>query len=225
MNWKIHHFHRVESTNDTARFYPVGSVISANIQTNGRGRHGRTWISQKGNLFVSFVLPEFGYQTSLLSFVTAVAVTETLRDLGFTCQIKWPNDILFNHKKTAGILLELSDNKLIIGIGINLRHAPTDKDVIYPTTSLNIGMDRQEILSILSKKITENLTIFTQEGFDKIREKWLRSAVGLNERIYVRLPHETISGIFTEFTPQGAISLKLDNGTARIITAGDIFFK
>ena len=224
MNWKIYHFNSVKSTNDTACSYPIGTVVFADKQTNGRGRHGRLWISQEGNLFVSFVLPEYGYQTPLLSFITAVSVKETLDDFGFSCQIKWPNDILLNHKKIAGILLEQHDDKVIVGIGINLKNAPCNDDVLYPATALNTLIGKHEIILALCHKITKNLSIFNQNGFDIIRHKWLQSAVGINERIFVRLPHETISGIFTQLTPQGAISLKLDDDTVRFITAGDVFF-
>ncbi len=220
MNWKYYFFDDVVSTNDVAVDYPVGSVIVANTQSNGRGRYGREWISTNGNLFVSVVLPAFDYQTHLLTFVAAISVAETLSEYG--AKIKWPNDILINNGKVCGILLERNDDKVIAGIGVNCKEAPKEK-MLYPTTSLKNKQDKHIILNQILNNLSRYVEIFKQSGFEPIRAKWLQYAVGIGHPIQVNLPNETVTGIFEELTPQGAISLKQSDNTTRIITVGDVF--
>ena len=74
------------------------------------------------------------------------------------------------------------------------------------------------------RTVSDNMDLFIEKGFEPIREKWLKYGYGIGIQISVKLPNETLSGIFEELTPQGAISLKLNNGTRRLITVGDVFF-
>lgn len=222
MNWKYYYFKEVNSTNDEALNYPVGSVIIAQKQTAGRGRYGRQWLSEDGNLFLSAVLPDYGNDSPLLTFVAAVSVADSLAD--FPVRIKWPNDILLNGGKLAGILLERTDDKVIIGIGINLVSAPT-QNMLYRTASLNGKVAKEDLIMKLTANLAHNAELLAQDGFAPIRDKWLKYAVGIGETIRVSLPNETLSGIFESFTPQGAISLKQANNTVRLITVGDVFFE
>ena len=223
MNWKYYYFKDVHSTNDMAVDYPTGSVLIAETQSAGRGRYGRKWLSEKGNLFLSAVLPSTGNETPLLTFAAAVAVAESLSDFGVNVQIKWPNDILLHDGKLAGILLERIDEKVIIGIGLNLISAP-NHDVMYPTSSLNGQIEKKELEQKICEKLGFYANLLFETGFDPIRSKWLNYAIGIGESIRVSLPNETIVGIFEELTPQGAISLKQSDKTHRLITVGDVFF-
>lgn len=225
MNWKYYDFDIVDSTNNLATNYPPGTVITAKIQTAGRGRYGRQWISREGNLFLSLVLKDEETQTPFLPFAAAVSVAETLVNCGYNVKIKWPNDILFNQGKAAGILLERTEKgTVIIGIGINLSSAPQE-NVLYQTSALETTLTPKELTVAICDYITYYTKLLKAEGFEKIRLKWLEYAYGIGEKIHVRLPNETITGIFEELTPQGAISLKQGNGTVRFITVGDIFFE
>lgn len=221
MNWKYYYFEDVSSTNDVAVSYPVGSVIIAETQSAGRGRYGRQWLSEKGNLFMSAVLPACDYQTPLLTFVAAIAVAESLSD--YPVQIKWPNDILLNNGKLAGILLERVDNKVIVGIGINLVNAP-QQGMLYQTSSLNGEIKKTPLVQKICTALSIYSDIMMKEGFESIRTEWLKYAVGIGEPIRVSLPNETLTGIFEALTPQGAISLKQPDNTTRLITVGDVFF-
>ncbi len=221
MKWKYYYFDTVNSTNDVALTYPIGSVIIAQSQTSGRGRYGRTWVSEEGNLFLSVVMPEFAELTPLLSYVIAVAVAHTLLD--YHPQIKWPNDILIKGGKVAGILLERHEDKVIAGIGINCVSSPKT-NMMYQTSSLNNKEPKAEILARLCAYLNDYLTMFQTNGFEYIRKEWLKYAAGLKQQIKVNLPNETLFGIFEELTPQGAISLKLVDNTTRQIMAGDVFF-
>lgn len=221
MNWTIHSFSVLKSTNTTALSYPVGSVIIANEQTNGKGRNGRVWQSLSGNLFLSAVLPAFDTQTPLLSFVAAVSLAEALND--YPVRIKWPNDILLNGAKIAGILLERHEEKVIAGFGVNTSSAPTQA-LLYKTASLNNTISNNALTQKLLNALSENLEVFKTQGFNPIYQKWLEKAAGIGTQITVRLPNESLSGIFESLTPQGAISLKINNNERRLITAGDVFF-
>ncbi len=221
MNWKYYYFEDVSSTNDVAVSYPVGAVVIAETQSAGRGRYGRKWLSEKGNLFMSVVLPACDYQTPLLTFVAAVAVAESLSD--FPIKIKWPNDILLNGGKLAGILLERVDDKVIVGIGINLVNAP-EQNMIYQTSSLHGKIEKTQLVQKICKALSIYRDMLTKEGFDPIRKEWLKYGAGIGESIRVSLPNETLTGIFEALTPQGAISLRQPDNTIRLITVGDVFF-
>ncbi len=222
MKWNYYYFDTVQSTNDTALSYPIGSVIVAQKQTAGRGRYGRTWSSDIGNLFISIVLPDFAELTPLLSFVAAVSVAYTLSN--YKPRIKWPNDILINGGKVAGILLERQEDKVIMGVGINCIPVSDNINMLYSTASLQNQETKETILKRLCSNLNNCLSIFKTEGFECIRNEWLKYAIGIKQQIRVNLPNETIYGIFEELTPQGAISLKLADNTIRQITVGDIFF-
>lgn len=221
MRWNIRHFDRLESTSQTAKDFPVNSVIIADSQSGGRGRYGRKWESPKGNLYLSVVLGDYGYQTPLLAFVVGVAVAEALSD--FNVCLKWPNDILKSGKKLAGILLERTDDdRVIAGIGVNVASHPT-QNMMYETASLagKIAVDvvADRILTSLDKM----LQLFESEGFSPIYHLWVDRAVGMGGPITVRLPDHQIRGIFKELSPDGALVLELPDKTIQKITAGDVF--
>lgn len=219
MKWQTYFFKEVDSTNTRAVDYDVGSVIIAENQTAGRGRNGRRWQSLAGNLFLSAVLPALQNETPFLSFVAGVSLAEALPDV--PVRLKWPNDVLLHHAKIAGILLERVDDKVIAGFGVNIRQAP-DRDMLYQAGSLNQKYTPEEVTKNLLTVLSDNLDLLMQSGFTPIRQKWLNYAVGIGEEIEVKLPHETIRGLFETLTPQGAISLKTPTET-RLISAGDIF--
>lgn len=222
MKWNIIDFDTLESTNITALSYPAYSIIRAATQTAGKGRHGRAWESPRGNLYASFVLPDFGKEAALVSFIIALSAGQMLSTLCPGISLKWPNDILRDGKKIAGILLEKTDDKLIVGIGINLKSHPT-KAVLYPTASLNTAFDPQGILHRLIVYFDKNLTLYTQQGFAPIQSAWKEMATGIGTQIEVRLPDKTLTGIFTDLDTTGALLLKTKAGIIPIL-AGDVFF-
>lgn len=220
MKWNIHIFDTLKSTNETAFSYEPYSVIIAKEQTAGRGRCGRSWLGEKGNLYMSVVLHDYQEKSPLLAFVTGVSVAEALSD--FQVRLKWPNDILLNGKKLAGILLEREEDKIIAGIGVNVAKAPQSTDLIYPVTSLEGKKEAQEIAQDIIKSLTKWLEIFEKEGFEPVRLKWMTLAEGLNRQIEVKLPCEKITGRFVDISSQGAILLETEKKTIRQITAGDV---
>lgn len=220
MKWQIQHFDVVQSTNETAKNFPANTVIVASCQTGGKGRLGRVWESPKGNLYCSIVVADRGNLSPLLAFVAGVAVAESLAD--FHPALKWPNDILIDGKKCAGLLLERTESSIIIGIGLNLISAPT-KGMLYQTTHLNKAILPEDILNLILEKLSAYLTLFDTQGFGPVREKWLSYAVGINKSIQVNLPTKKLQGIFKEMSPQGELVLELPDKRVQNITAGDVF--
>ena len=231
------------STNDEARKlansgeqnYPDGTLIWAKEQTAGRGRRGRIWDSPEGNLYLSLILrPEVPLRTaSQLSFVAALALFDALGNIsepGHQIKLKWPNDVLLQDKKVAGILLESqTDSKeapawVILGIGVNVAHFP--KNTVFPATSLlaeNWSVSVETTLQAFARSFQRWANIWAEDGFEKIRLTWLQRALGLGQKIEVNLETVTLKGIFKDIDKNGALVLD-QNGTEQRITAGEVYF-
>ena len=214
--YKLLSFDKISSTQDYAHDLIADgkaankTIIKALAQSAGRGRYRRTWVSHHGNLYTSFIykVPE---RDPKLSYAVAVAVAETLENFGLKPQIKWPNDVLIDGKKISGILIEYSQNFVIIGIGINIQTCPTVKE--YKTTKMNkyINVDINDVLSVLMKKMEK----WRNKNFIVVREHWNDFAIALNKTIqYHGKPAELIG-----LNEDGALILRYD--TRYVLTYGD----
>ena len=232
---------RVASTNDEAKRLaaagaPEGALVWAWQQTAGRGRHGRPWVSEPGNLFCSLVLrPDCETATAAqLSFVTAVAVQRALTGCAPAAgpfRTKWPNDVLADRRKIAGILLESQPHAagpidwLVVGVGVNVTSFPQDTE--WPATSLRAqgspiaGVD--VVLEAFAEAFEEWYGRWRSAGFAAAREAWLDTAVGLGEHVEVRLPRQTLSGTFETLDPSGALILQTADGERHTVSAGTMF--
>lgn len=240
--FNLHGKDEVGSTNDEVRLLAEqgaqdGTVVWALRQSAGRGRQGRTWVSPEGNLYFSILLrPTVSIADAAnLSFVASLALADTFRQFApeIKLSLKWPNDVLIDSKKISGVLLESKANSsgkleyLIMGIGVNLKHYPDDAR--YPATSLfEKNKENTPSPSIMLEAFLNSFDpwykLWNKDGFSSVRTAWLDQAHGLGEKIYVRLPGETLSGRFITIDRDGALDLDLDNGKQRLITAGDVFF-
>lgn len=239
-------FAEIDSTNEEARRLgeaeEVGPVwITAEVQTAGRGRRGRAWVSPSGNFMGTlFLRPQASPRKAAeLSFVAAVAVHDAVDGLlppplrpGL--KLKWPNDLLHDGRKLAGILLESSGIAgselawLAIGMGINLAQHPDN--VEFPATSLAAlgvpGVTPDQALERLAAAFEARLRQWRDvQGFAAIREAWLTRAAGLGGPIAVRLADETFEGVFEGLAADGALEVRLASGEIRRISAGDVFFR
>jgi len=219
MKWEIKQFNSLASTNITARDCPVGSIVMAETQTAGRGRYGRVWQSPRGNLYVSFVFEANPMLDKYLSFLTGLALAESLPE--FNVRLKWPNDVLLEGKKVAGILLETTGDKIIVGIGVNLVSSP-DKNMLYPTANLGGRLSPIGLVKRLMIQYDALFDVFNKKGFKKIRARWLDLAIGVGETISVHLPTEELIGTFKGISDDGALLLKVGK-KVHSITAGDVF--
>ncbi|WP_236024878.1 biotin--[acetyl-CoA-carboxylase] ligase [Arenibaculum pallidiluteum] len=237
----MHAFDTVGSTNDEAKSLaragaPHGTLVTARIQESGRGRRGRSWSSPEGNLFLSAVLrPEApAARAAQLSFAAAVALAECLGaflPVGITIAAKWPNDVLLEGAKVAGILLEAESGDgqggwVVLGVGVNCRHHP--EDAPYPATSLAAHGAVSPVPGLVLRAFVDRLdhwiVRWTREGFEPVRRAWLGWAVGIGGPVTVRLDRETLEGRFADLDTDGALLLELPGGVRRRIHAGDVHF-
>jgi BirA family transcriptional regulator, biotin operon repressor / biotin---[acetyl-CoA-carboxylase] ligase len=236
----LKHFDEIDSTNEEARRLAHagerGPVwIVADRQTAGRGRRGRVWDSPTGNLAATLLIvpdkpPAICAQ---LSFVAAIAAADAVARFAPSAEIKvkWPNDVLANGRKIAGILLESASGGgdpyfLAIGVGVNLAHFPPDTE--FPAVSLAaLGAtvpSPLEALTQLAAHFAKWYEIWAADGFAPIRDAWLARAAGLGQRIRARLSHEEASGVFEGIDQTGALMLREISGKTRSISAGEVFF-
>ena len=221
MKWHIHLFHKVPSTNETAKTFPDSAVIVAECQSAGRGRYGRRWESPAGNLYLSAVVGGLGPLAPLMAFGAGIAVANALKQ--FEPRLKWPNDVLIGGKKVAGILLEQTeDGRLIIGIGVNVATCPPAGMTLYPTTCLENKMALVDLREKILDGLAETIAILKDQGFDPIRKLWLDRAVGMGSPVRVQMPRQEIIGTFKDLSPQGELVLETPAGTVHI-SAGDVF--
>lgn len=217
----LHDHDVIGSTNDEAKrlareeHCPSGTIVRAKTQTAGRGRQGRQWQSPEGNLYVTFVYRTGNdlARSTQMSFVTAVALAQAI---GEGAQLKWPNDVLINSQKVAGILLEAEDDWLVIGIGVNLKTAPEGATIIPDCTC-------DEMLERLAEAMAYWHTMWEDKGFAPVRERWLQKAFAHGSQIRARFAYEDIEGIFEDLDESGALVLRLSDGSVRLITSGEVF--
>ena len=205
-----------------------GTWLRAGRQVGGRGRMGRSWESPSGNLYCSTLvrLRAGDPPAHLLALVAANAVHALVAPLcDGQARIKWPNDVLVDGAKIAGILLERAGDAIVVGIGVNLVGHPTGLD--RPVTSLAAqGADIAEagaLLDRLAQLFGHWLAIWRAQGLEPVRAHWLLNAHPTGTAMKVVQPDgETIEGSFDTLDQQGMLILRLANGDTRAIHAGDI---
>ncbi|TNE38483.1 MAG: biotin--[acetyl-CoA-carboxylase] ligase [Alphaproteobacteria bacterium] len=215
---------------------PEGVIVWSKRQEQGVGRRGRDWASPEGNLYCSLLLrPDCSpAEGATLSFLIAVALHKAIEPflkLGTDIHLKWPNDILINGRKTAGILLESKTGPtgrldyVIVGTGINIATYPEVTDGLPAISLKSVGaaVKVEQLLSAYGYSFLESYMTWKEQGFAGIRADWLSRATGLGGRITVRLSNATLEGIFTGLDERGALILTLDNGEQKMITAGEVF--
>ena len=228
----------VASTNEEAlmlaRAGECGPLwITARAQSAGRGRRGRGWISQPGNLYASLLLtdPSPPERAPELSFVAALAVYDAVAvaapSLVAKLSLKWPNDLLIGKQKFAGILIEAESSSpcaVVVGIGVNCAHHPGDTS--YPATDLTTAgaaLAASDLLDRVSSTMLARLAQWDRgAGFAKIRADWLARAAGLGQEICLKLADSDRVGRFETLDEAGRLVLQLPAGTRETIAAGDV---
>jgi BirA family biotin operon repressor/biotin-[acetyl-CoA-carboxylase] ligase len=204
--------------------------IVAKEQTAGRGRRGNVWVSKPGNLYGSLLLPGIAAaRAGGLAFVAGLAVHDALVALAPALapqlMLKWPNDVLFDGAKIAGILIEAEQNWAVIGIGINCaQHPEATEQRATDLTFAGASMPVDAVFAQLSKTMFARLSQWAQgAGFSAIRADWLERAAGVGEDIRVRLPAKELSGQFQGLDESGHLLLRLSDGTLEAISSGEVF--
>ena len=232
IQFNIRHYDRIGSTNDEARRLIAedalhGTVIHADEQIAGRGRLAHTWFSPPGNLYISIIL-RTGQPASRipeLSFVAALTVADTVEALlpqQIRAMLKWPNDVLVNGGKIAGILLEYVAGAAILGIGLNVLQAPANLDYKVTTIVANGGIASIDgARDVLLDRLSHYLTIWSAKGFAPIRDAWLGRTYPIGAAIRATTGSHQIAGNFAGLDEDGALLIDTPSGTERIV-AGDI---
>ena len=216
--------------------------VTARRQTAGRGRRGNVWTSEPGNLFASLLLTDAvpAGRAPELCFVAALALHDAVSSflipppsgggMKERLQLKWPNDLLIDEAKFAGILIEAESIQgkppaVAIGIGVNCAHRPDDTS--YPATDLaacGAAVTPAALLAGLSRAMQARLEQWDfGAGFAATRADWLARAAGLGGEIRVRLPGRELAGRFETLDRMGRLMLRLPAGTLEAITVGEVF--
>ena len=240
MNFTILRFDALGSTNTEAinqarSGADEGLCILARRQTEGRGRHGRTWISETDSgLYFSIVLrPKIeAKHLSLITLMTGVVVCDALGELGIKADIKWVNDLLVGEKKISGILAETAETSkgiaVIVGIGVNLTSANFPDEIADTATSIK----DETGLSLTPDQFAETLTKFFSYFYDilcgddggrEIIGEWKRrSSYFSGKSVRVVLENETFTGITDGIESNGALRIRRDNGNITVVQSGDV---
>ena len=231
-NWIWQDYKTLASTNDKAKELVIAMqrncIVSSILQTDGRGRRGRNWISQEGNLFASFALKIALTDISKIALLSAVAVFKTIEHFvkNQSIKIKWPNDVLVNDAKISGILFEKADDNFwVMGIGINVVSSPENSSTDYKTTSINsyrTSINRFDVLYHFVKVFDELLNTYCQKGFAHIKQTWLDNAYCLGNCISIKQEKNVLTGVFETIDDNGALLLKTEDGIKTILV-GDLF--
>jgi BirA family transcriptional regulator, biotin operon repressor / biotin---[acetyl-CoA-carboxylase] ligase len=238
---RLLHFEAIDSTNaeahHLARDGERGPLwIMADLQSQGRGRLGRHWVSEPGNLYATFVFTLEGSAliASQVGFIAALAIRDTALAVlprgGRPVKIKWPNDVLLAGAKFAGILPETvaqsGDGRITValGMGLNVAHAP--KGTPYPVTALaHHGgvITPRDCLDVLDRSLSHWLCVWQQgRGFAEIRQSWLAHAAGLGQDFVGMVNQKEVQGKFTDLGDDGAMILILPDGSRKLIHSGEV---
>lgn len=211
-------------------YVPEGDWLVADRQSRGRGRLGRDWFDGSGNFMGSTVVHLAPGQPppASLAFVVALAVHDAVS--GFlpsadALHLKWPNDLLFDNAKLAGILLEMSGGVIVVGIGVNLQVAPDlpDRRTISLLQS-GISVERDLFATRLAQSMARELERWRGAGLAPVLRRWQSAAHPEGTALRVHPPgEEPVTGTFGGLGPDGSLKLRLADGMVRQIHAGDVF--
>ncbi len=233
---RVYYFPEIDSTSSCLRrkllegMVPQGSLVLSDMQTAGRGRKDRFWYSPPGGLYFSLYLQARGeWAWSAFSLVTAGAVIKGLKehfDLSFC--VKWPNDIMLEKKKLAGILCEKYGQDMILGLGLNLWSQPENEvtDAISLKEVLDFAPGRTSLLLSIIRNLLQDYQIFLQEGFSFFHKKLERLSYLKGKAVHIS--GEKKKGKVLGYTGEGALLLELIDGqkmsfysgTVRVIEGG-----
>ena len=235
---------QTDSTNaDARRRADAGETgplwIVARRQTEGRGRRGRQWESQDGNLFSTLLqlTRKSPAEAAQVTFVAALAIADLLDAYAppSLVTIKWPNDVMLAGQKTSGVLVESGAHEsgglwLAVGIGVNLAHKPegTERPATALVHHLRGDVTAPPTVEAAAATLAGAFDVWMARwetlGFEPILDAWRARTAGLDGPAVARLGRETVEGMAEGVAPDGALKLRLADGSLRLISAGDVFF-
>ncbi len=228
---RIIRLRKTASTMEEALAHPAGTVVVADEQTAGRGRLGRAWHSEPGTgLYFSYALkpPGEGAGLPIVTLALGLAVQEALqRVTGVACDLRWPNDVLLNEKKCAGILVEMHGEKLVAGVGVNVNQTKFPEALAGIATSLWIETgrehSREELLEQILEAIDAYCALLAEEGPDAILRLYSRSSSYVSgRRVTVEGAGATFEGVTEGLDARGFLWVRAAGGGRRLVRAGGV---
>ena len=217
----IVHYPKLDSTMRAAAGLPTGAVVLADEQTAGQGRHGRSWHSEAGaGIYCSMVLKPAPVLTLALGLAAAEAIAQST---GVACDLRWPNDVMANGRKVAGILVQLADGAAICGIGINVGQTAFPAELAAEATSLRMIAGREISPTGLLIALLHAVDAFTAEPPEAIPRLFAKaSSYAAGRRVTVELPDGAVVGTTAGVTSEGFLILRKDDGTDTLVIAGGV---
>ena len=233
-------FPEIDSTNEEikrnlAENLPEGAAVIADHQTHGRGRQGRSWHSEPGTgLYLSTLLkpnlpPE---DLACLTLMVGVATVSAIQQqTSAPAKLKWPNDILLNGKKLAGILCECIAQSgytpaVIVGIGINLNHTRFPENIQDIATSLKLetgkNVNRTELALSLLQNLDSEYEDFLQGKMENLIRKWTEQSDMFGKTVTVNQKGKTLTGVAMGLNPQGKLILQTPDGKQHLLDSGEL---
>ena len=235
--WRVLHEPSVESTNDLAREaarrdWPDRSVFVADLQTRGRGRHGRAWqCPPYAGLLMSVLLRRRDAPPYAYTMLAAVSLAEAIeRLLALEPGIKWPNDVVLDGRKVAGVLAEASDDgrerTIVIGVGVNVNLEPNELDGLPSATALSIkaGHDvhRGELMTLMLERCESWLKRDPRQRDEGLWRAWNGRLWGRDQMVRVQDGAEQIVGVVLGGDRDGTLLIRQPDGSTRRIVAGEL---
>ncbi len=231
----VEHHRSLASTSDRLKERaregaPAWTVALADEQTAGRGRQGRPWASPRGGLYLSVLVRPTSAQASLLPLAAGVAVAEALETFGTSARLKWPNDVVFEGRKVAGILAEASSSAsaldwVVLGIGVNLDAAVLPEAVAGEAAALSVAGPRDEVRIALAAAVLVRLTVW----YDALEKREASVVAAWRERsvpwwgqpVEVGAGERILRGLARDVDDRGALLLELEDGAIVTVLAGE----
>jgi BirA family transcriptional regulator, biotin operon repressor / biotin---[acetyl-CoA-carboxylase] ligase len=235
--WRVLHEPSVESTNDLAREaarrgWPDRSVFVADYQTRGRGRHGRAWLCPPlAGLLMSVLLRRRDAPAYTYTMLAAVALCESIeRLLALEPAIKWPNDVVLDGQKVAGVLAEATDDgreqTVVVGVGVNVNLEPAELADLPNATALSIEagvpVQRGELLVLMLERLDSWLRGDRHALEDGLWRAWNGRLWGRDQRLRVQDGDEQLVATVLGGDRDGTLMVRLDDGEVRRIVAGEL---
>jgi len=240
LHWVIETHDEVQSTQDIVMSMahmeqPEGHVVQAQTQTQGRGRHGRKWESLSGNLFLSILFrPSVqARDVGQLSLITGLSLLEAISSVmgkgnDYELSLKWPNDVLINGEKCAGLLLETELTQsgavkwVVLGIGVNVAEAPEDLGLAlnaFAEKPIAVKVLRDRFLKVMGTHYLHWL----QNGFETLRLNWLDRAHAKGRPMHVKIGPQLVNGVFHDIDAHGNLRLKDAEHRLKTVSSGEVY--
>jgi BirA family biotin operon repressor/biotin-[acetyl-CoA-carboxylase] ligase len=233
MNWRITRFPTLDSTNDLALEWmragraAAGDVLVTAEQLAGRGRLGRTWHSPPGALLMTAVLPFLPQRVGWTALAAGAAVASTVRELGAPAGVKWPNDVVLEGRKLAGVLAETSVPGLVaVGIGLNVSNPlPPDPALADRTARLvevAPALDPDQVLDLLLPQLAYFWKLLLDDDLTALRDRWTDLDTTIGRRVL--WSERSVTGTAVGIDGSGALRLRTDDGRRLTASVGEVTF-